>query len=77
MSDSRIILADEDIRRSGYGVDPFDAAGRYVGAPLVRVALPAHGMLQLFIHPRRASDRTSTHRAHGRLPPPESAPVPF
>ena len=41
MSDSQkpLILTDEDIRRSGYIVDPFDAGGRYVGAPLVRVLL--------------------------------------
>ncbi len=41
MSDSPkpLILTDEDITRSGYRVDPFDASGRYVGAPLVRVAL--------------------------------------
>ena len=37
-SNKSIILTDEDIRRSGYRVDPFDADGRYVGAPLVRVA---------------------------------------
>ena len=36
-SNKSLILTDEDIRRSGYHVDPFDADGRYVGAPLVRV----------------------------------------
>lgn len=44
MSDSirPAILADEDIRRSGYRVHPFDGDGRYIGAPMVRVPVHVH-----------------------------------
>jgi hypothetical protein len=62
-SNKSLILTDEDIRRSGYRVDPFDADGRYVGAPLVRVACQI-----CFQHapPRTPSrggrSRASTHR---------------
>ena len=53
MSDSQkpVILTDEDIRRSGYIVNPFDAGGRYVGAPLVRVLL-MHFCQKAFISTR-------------------------
>lgn len=57
MSDSQkpVILTDEDIRRSGYIVNPFDAGGRYVGAPLVRVLL-MHFVRNLSTRPSRTPE---------------------
>ena len=60
-SNKSLILTDEDIRRSGYHVDPFDADGRYVGAPLVRVVNFA------FNTPLRERRAGAVGRAHPRI----------
>ena len=68
MSDSQkpVILTDEDIRRSGYIVNPFDAGGRYVGAPLVRVLL-MHFCQKSFNTPLANARAGAVGRAHPRI----------
>lgn len=63
-SNKSLILTDEDIRRSGYHVDPFDADGRYVGAPLVRVACVNFAFFNTPLRERRAG---AVGRAHPRI----------